>query len=299
MNIRRFEARDRMPVYAMFRESIWDYMFDNGMVKTGDENDLDAYFLEQKNYYIHLEQNASEDWVAEDDSGFIVGWARSIERDKHLQLTHFFVSTKYQGSGIGHALIDRAFPLDRGEQRSIIGTCNPRALALYLRYGVNFQSMAFSFFGSPQKRNLKTDLDIERADSSSRTLDAIVLIDSQVLGYDRRTELEFFMQHQPVFLFRRDKQLAGYAFGWGNHSAGPAAALDSEDMPELLNQIEISALEEEVETLYLTIPSVAQSSVRWALDSGYKMDAFHEVLLAKKPTLKLDRYLLTQSTFTW
>ena len=299
MNIRRFEARDRMPVYEMFRESIWDYMFDYGMVKFGDEKDLDDYFREQKNYYIHLEENASEDWVAEDDSGCIVGWARSIERDQHLQLTHFFVSTKCQGSGVGRALLDRAFPLNRGEQRSIIATCNPRALSLYLRYGVSFQSMAFSFAGKPQKQELNSDLDIERADPSCRTLDAIVRIDSQVLGYDRRTELDFFMRFQPLFLFSRNSQLVGYAFGWGNYSAGPAAALDAEDMPSLLSQIEKSAFDQEVETLYLTIPSVAHSAVHWALEAGYKMDAFQEMLLAKEPTLKLDRYLLTQSTFTW
>ena len=101
MKYRRFEKADRMPVYRMFRESIWDFMSANGMVEAIDEKELDAYLVEQKNYYIHLEENASEDWVAEDDSAEIVGWARSIERDNHLQLTHFFVSTKNQSAGVG------------------------------------------------------------------------------------------------------------------------------------------------------------------------------------------------------
>ena len=88
---------------------------------------------------------------------------------------------------------------------------------MYLRYEVNFQSMAFSLYGEPQRRDWHSDLDVELAIASSKTLDAVVEIDSQVLDYERRLELEFFMQYQPVYLFRRKDQLVGYAFGWGHH----------------------------------------------------------------------------------
>ena len=85
-------------------------------------------------------------------AGQLLGWARSIERDDHLELTHFFVDTNTQGSGVGHELLDLAFPVHRGKQRSIIATTNPRALSLYLRYDVSFQGMAFSIYGEPQDR---------------------------------------------------------------------------------------------------------------------------------------------------
>ena len=263
-----------MPVYRMFRESLWDYMLQHGLASTEDENDVDEYFRQQQNLYVHLEQTASEDWVAENDNGNLVGWARSIERDNHLQLTHFFVDSDVQGGGVGRALLDRAFPLNRGDQRSVIATTNTRALSLYLRQDVSFQGMAFSFYGEPHIRECDSDLDVEQADASPKTLESIVAIDSQVLGYRRPTDLEFFMNQQPVFLFRRAGRLLGYAFGCDGYSAGPAATLEPQHLPTLLHQIERSACQAGMDSLWLTVPAAAGQAVTWALSSGYRMDPF-------------------------
>jgi GNAT superfamily N-acetyltransferase len=274
-------------------------MFQHGIVDLDDANDTDEFFRQQRNLYVHLEQTATEDWVAEDDTHGIVGWARSVERDNHLQLTHFFVSTAAQGGGVGRALLDLAFPLGRGLQRSIISTTNTRALSLYLRYGVDFQGMAFSFYGEPQNRELDSDLEIEQVETSSKTLENIAAIDAQVLGYRRPIDLEFFMNNQPTFLFRRSSRLVAYAFGCDGNSAGPAAALDPEDLPALLHKIEHSAYHAELDSLWLTIPAAAKAAVSWSLTSGYKIDPFYEVLLAKNPSMKLDRFIMTQSAFVW
>jgi GNAT superfamily N-acetyltransferase len=299
INYRRFESQDRMPVYRMFRDSIWDYMLHHRLAHNDDEPEIEDYFRRQQNLYLHLEQTACEDWVAEDERLAVIGWARSIERDNHLQLTHFFVSTAAQGRGVGRKLLDLAFPPGRGQQRSIIATTNTSALSLYLRQDVSFTGMAFSFFGEPQERKLKSDLEIARTESSSKTLQDILAIDREVLGYRRSTDLEFFMSHQPVYLFRRDGRLAAYAFGCDGNSAGPAAALDPQDLPALLQQIEKSACQLEMDSLWLTIPAAARQAVDWALASGYRMDPFHEVLLAREPSMKLDRYIMTESAFLW
>jgi hypothetical protein len=44
---------------------------------------------------------------------------------------------------------------------------------------------------------------------------------------------------------------------------------------------------------------VAKRAVSWALTSGYKIDPFYEVLLAKNPSMNLDRFIMTQSAFVW
>jgi len=296
---RRFEPRDRKPVYRLFRQSIWDYMLQGGIVNEEDSYDVDEYFRQQQGLYLHLEKHATEDWVAEDGGQKLVGWARSIERDNHLELTHFFVDTKTQGSGVGRTLLDRAFPVGRSQQRSIIATTNPRALALYLRYDVSFQGMAFSVYGKPEKRGCDTDLAIKQATASTQTHDTIVDIENQVLGYRRSTELDFFMKNQPIFLFYREDIPVGYAFGCDGNSAGPAAALDPEDLPALLHTIERSACEINLESLWLTLPANAKQAVSWALENGYQIDPFHEMLLAKNPVMKFDRYIMTQSAFVW
>lgn len=296
---RKFAPDDRMPVYRMFRETIWDYMLQHGIASPDYENEVDEYFQRQQNLYVHLERVASEDWVAENDNGDLVGWARSIERDGHLQLTHFFVDPNTQGSGVGRTLLERAFPLGRGDQRSIIATTNPSALSLYLRHDVSFQGMAFSFYGEPKVRAFDSNLAVEQPDASPEVLEQILSIDAQVLGYRRPAELEFFMHQQPVFLFYRDQQLVAYAFGCDGYSSGPAATLEPEHLPAILHQIERSASESDMDSLWLTIPAPARQAVTWALDSGYRIDPFYEVLLARKPTLKLDRYIMAQSAFVW
>lgn len=274
-------------------------MLQHGLASTEDENDIDEYFRQQQNLYVHLEQTANEDWVAENDHGNLVGWARSIERDSHLQLTHFFVDSDAQGGGVGRALLDRAFPLNRGDQRSVIATTNTRALSLYLRQDVCFQGMAFSFYGEPHIREFDSGLDVEQADASPKTLESIVAIDSKVLGYRRPTDLEFFMSQQPAFLFRHAGRLVGYAFGCDGYSAGPAATLEPQHLPALLYQIERSACQAGMDSLWLTVPAAAQQAVTWALSSGYRMDPFYEVLLAREPSMKLDRFIMTQSAFVW
>jgi len=161
--------------------------------------------------------------------------------------------------------------------------------------------MTFDFCGEPQIRELDSDLEVEQVKASSKTLENIVAIDAQVLGYRRSIDLEFFMNNQPTFLFRRRGRLVAYAFGCAGNSARPAAALDPEDLPALLRQIEYNAYQTGLDSLWLAIPAVAKSAVSWALTSGYKIDFFYEVLvlLAKNPLMNLDRFIITQSGFVW
>ncbi len=296
---RTFEPGDRDPVYRLFRESVWDFMLQRGIVTADDEYDVDEYFRQQRGQYLHLEDTACEDWVAVNEEDRLLGWARSIERDNHLQLTHFFVDPGAQEQGIGRALLERAFPLSRGSQRSIIATTDTRALSLYLRHGVNFQGMAFSFFGEPKLREIASDLELVQAEASTNTLDQVIAIEAEVLGYRRPVDIEFFMQQQPTYLFYRDGRAVAYAFGCNGSSAGPAAALDPAHLPILLNQIERSAVEHQAQTLWLTIPAAAHPAVDWALSCGYQIDPFYEVLLARFPSMQFDRYIMTQSAFIW
>ena len=299
MHYRPFAPKDREAAFRLFRESIHAYMLGLGMVDAHAPIDYDGNWRRQQDLYRHLEQTAAEDWVAQDDDGALVGWARSVERDGHLQLTHFFVAPGTQGAGVGRQLLHRAFPPGRGRQRSIIATTSPGALSLYLRHGVDYQCMAFSFIGRPQARaDDEGDLRIERVQPAADTLDRLVEIDAQVLGFRRAVDLEYFMCRQPVYLAWRADCLAGYAFGSDGLSSGPAAALRPQDLPALLRRVEASACDAGVDELLLMIPARAADAVNWALTSGYRIDPFYEVLLANTP-MQLDRYLLTDSTFTW
>ena len=63
MKCRKLESPDRIPVYKLFRESLWDYMLQHGLADGSDKNDIDEELRQQENLYVHLEHTASEDWV--------------------------------------------------------------------------------------------------------------------------------------------------------------------------------------------------------------------------------------------
>ena len=83
-----------------------------------------------------MAEHAAEWWVAEDqESGRVVGYARSVERGGLFELAEFFVLPDNQSAGIGRALLDKAFPAGRGEVRAIIATTDVRAQARYYQAG--------------------------------------------------------------------------------------------------------------------------------------------------------------------
>ena len=170
---------------------------------------------------------------------------------------------------------------------------------LYLRQDVSFQGMAFSFFGTPRKRDFDSDLEVEQAQASPETLQSVVEIDASVLGYRRPQDMEFFLDHQPLFLFRKAGRQVAYAFGCDGYAAGPAAAIDPQHLPALLHQIERSACDAGMDSLWLTVPAQASQAVDWALSCGYRIDPFYEVLLAREPSMQLDRFVMTQCAFIW
>ena len=103
---------DIRPAYAVFRRSLFDYLFRQSLMDetTAKDPPIESDWRRQSAWIEHLWASAAENWVAQDAAGCIVGWAMSVERDSHLELTHFFVDPGVQAKGIGRSLIQRAFP---------------------------------------------------------------------------------------------------------------------------------------------------------------------------------------------
>src|SRR5262245_21962110 len=152
------------PAYAVFRRSLFDYLFRLGMVDEATAKDpaIEASWKRLSVWIEHLWRSAAENWIAVDAAGCVVGWAMSVERDGHLELTHFFVEPGVQAKGIGQNLIKRTFPEGRAPYRSIIATQDTRALSLYLRLGVGYVTTSAEFVIMPRRIEPMTDLVFER-----------------------------------------------------------------------------------------------------------------------------------------
>ena len=278
----------------MFRASVFKYVQDIGLVSPEEKDGVEGAWERQRSMMVHLENTVAEDWVAELD-GKIVGWGRSVERGGHLQLTHFFVHPDAQGRGVGRGILERAFPASRGTSRSILATQNPLALSLYLRSGVSVHGNSIELGRHP--RSLESDSDI--ALEATELTDEVREIDRDVVGYEREIDLEFLANDRPLYLVKKGTETAGYAFGLQGMYVGPVGVLDAKDLQPTVALLEAAAARDGAEDFRITIPAPAAETVRWALDNGYRIDPFYEMLLMDSPVISLDRYVMTQPSFIW
>jgi GNAT superfamily N-acetyltransferase len=299
VSFRRAEAGDQRLVFEVFRASLWAYVRRAGVVGSEDEDDVEAAWRRQGPLMEHLGVTATEDWLAEDESGRVVGMARSIERHGHVQLTHFFVSPDVQAGGIGRSLLERAFPIGWGRHRSVIATLHPQALGLYLRFGVKGRGLGLALSKKPAEIEVPTTLRIEEVGPGRAAEGAIGAIDEQVLGFSRTVDIRFLLAERPAYLFWRGRKAVAYLFAGTGRVAGPAAALDRSDLPALIARQELLALAAGHEATSVGISTAAADTLSWALEHGYRIEPFYELLLSDAPTMKLDRYLMTQPPFIW
>jgi GNAT superfamily N-acetyltransferase len=288
--IRPGTSDDVRPAYDVFRTSLWDYLEQIGVISPGTPNDIEASWAKHKSVVGHIYRHAAEFWVAEDAAG-ILGLARSLERDGVLQLTEFFVHPRNQAGGVGRALLERAFPLGRGRHRSIMATQNPRALGLYLKFGVTFQSTLTDFQIRPVSHEYSTDLEFINLSDLDDPVTAVGAIDRRFLDHERPEDIEFFMSDRPGFAYRRNGDVVGYGFESNGDSAGPILASDPADIPAALSHLENSAAEAEIEEIDVGIALDSTTAVRWMLDRRHQMVPFHIALLGSDPFIPRDRYI--------
>jgi GNAT superfamily N-acetyltransferase len=291
-DVRPGTSADIMPAFAVFRRSLWDLLQRSGVMPADRADNLDRAWAVMQSSIEHLAEHASEFWVAEDEGG-LVGMARSIERDGVLQLTEFFVDPATQSRGIGRALLDRAFPPGRGRHRSIIATTDPRALSLYLRSGVRFQTLLAPVTIEPDAHAFETDLEFIPLDAVDDPVAAIAALDRRHLDHERTLEIEFLIGDRPGFLLRRDSEYVGYGFGSDGHFAGPALVDRPSDLPAVLSQMENSAAEAGIRRYDVEFALDARTAVDWALARGHRLSAFYTALLGSSAFVPRDRYVLT------
>jgi GNAT superfamily N-acetyltransferase len=297
---------DIAPAYAMFRRSIYGYLFRLGMVDEATAKDppIAEAWRRQREWIEHLWRTSSENWVAVDQAGDLIGWAMSIERDGHLELTHFFVEPGRQGAGVGRALVEKAFPPGRGRHRTINATQDPSALSIYLSCGVHHVTDTVDVLLKPVPFDRTTDLEFRRLEVSETSVQEIIAIERTLLDFAREQDIRFMLANRPAWLASRNGTAVGYAFGVQPNPAGvedfspacgPMGALDPADIPALVDQVIDQAVD--VSEFFITVPFMNQQAISHVLKRGGRIDPFYLMILSDSPTMKLDRYIHTSPSF--
>jgi len=252
----------------------------------------DASAWEQRRpLFEHLARTADHLWLAEDD-GRPIGYARSILRDHVRELTELFVLPGLQSKGVGRELLERAFPVDGAEHRSLIATPDVRAVARYLRCGLAGRLSIYGFSRAPEAVQVSSDLRAEPLRLDEPTLARLATIDRALLGYRRDVDHRWFAEHRHGQAYRRGAEIVAYGYappmpGW----SGPYAALDPSDLPRLLADAETEAHRAGHPEVSFDVALTNRAAIDHLLGRGYQLQAFPMIFFADAELGQLDRYV--------
>ena len=284
--LRRGTPADTPAVFEVFLASARDLAIRNGTPWESTDADLRERLWPLLE---HIGAHAAEWWVAESADGEIVGYARSVERGGLLELTEFFVHPDRQSAGVGTALLERAFPADRGQVRAIIATTDLRAQARYYRAGTVARFPIVSMEGPPTAVAVD-DPSLEAIRAGAADIDTLRDIERSVLEFDRGDEFGWLLERREGWVYRRDGRAIGFAFVAAEGS-GPIAAREAEDQASMLRHVETRAVELGVRLLSLEVPMINGVAMRHLLDRGFKIDPFLTLLMSSRPFGQFDRYI--------
>ncbi len=239
-----------------------------------------------------LAAHAAEWWVAEaQDRDELIGYARSIERGGLFELTELFVRPGLQSKGVGRQLIEHAFPIGRGDVRSIIATTDVRATARYYAADTVARFPYFTLTGAPRRDADRDGVTAEAIATDAGALAAVTRIEREVLDFPRGTdELRWLAETRAGHLFMRNGEPIGFAF-IQTSGAGPIAALEPADLPAILGHVEALAADAGTDRLELEVPAVNEVAIRHLLGRGFHIDPWINLLMSNRPFGRFDRYI--------
>jgi GNAT superfamily N-acetyltransferase len=287
--IRPGTPEDARPCLDLLWASVTDLASRHGAPLEGSADD---WWQGTEQVYRFLAAHNAGWWVAEDpQTRQLIGYARSIERGGLFELTEFFVRPGQQARGLGKRLLDLAFPNGRGDPRVIVATGDPRALARYYAAGTIARFPFFTLAALPAGGDPNARLTSVAIAPGSKEVAATVDIEREVLEYGRGSdEFDWLLGLREGHLYMRGDHPVGFAFV-GKSGAGPMAALDPADLPDILLHVEGRARALGVEKLELEVPSVNATAVRHLLGRGFRIDPFGTNFMSSRPFGQFDRFI--------
>jgi len=256
---------------------------------------IDKLWNRRRTLWEHLSSTCDQYWVAENEKEEIIGYARSIVRGDHRELTEFFVLPDNQSAGVGRELITRAFPNDT-PHRSIIATTDFRALARYLKAGVYPFLTGLYLERKPDVVDFKSDIQFEIVENDEATLQTLTEIDSVILGHRRDVDHHFLMQDRTLYFYKRGNAIGGYGY-INKDYYGPFAVLDKKDIPTVLAHAETQANHLGAEYIGFETPAINTLAIDYLMGRGYRIEGFLTSILSNKPFGKFENYLLSSPPF--
>jgi GNAT superfamily N-acetyltransferase len=287
ITIRRGRPEDARPAFDLSIAAMSDLFARLGTPWTLDSA---TFWASLEPILSHLATTAAEWWVAIDDGdGSIVGYSRSIERGGLFELTELFVRPDRQSAGLGRQLIEKAFPIGRGEVRAIVATTDVRALARYYAAGTVVRFPIASLTGVPRPTD-PGELDLEAVPATLDNLGELAAIERAVVGYPRHADYPWLIENRDGHLYNRDGRWVGFSFV-SRDGSGPIAALDPADQVSILLHAEGRAHAMGMDEFSVEVAMPNEVAMRHLLGRGFRIEPPLTMLMSSVPFGRFDRFL--------
>lgn len=294
---RRATLADNFTTFTICRRSLEDFSQRMGVQAITGANDPQTkskLWDIRRPLWEHLTATSDNYWLAEKD-GEAIGYARSILRGDHRELTEFFVLPEAQSAGVGRELLRLAFPRDT-PHRSIIATPDQRAMSRYLKAGVYPFQTELYFERVPEPVTFETDLIIKASDEEHASLEALGGLDLAILGHRRDVDHLFLMRDRQLYLYKRHGEIVGYGY-IHREFYGPFALLDKNDFPAVLAHAENEAHKMDASVIGFEVPSVNTAAIDYLSKRKYRLEGFMGSIMSNEPFGKFENYIITSPPY--
>jgi GNAT superfamily N-acetyltransferase len=201
-------------------------------------NDDIAYFARRRSadehaqkLYLDLAQAAPNGAFVAKDVGTPIGIAFPHALEDEWFLSELYVEPSFRKRGIGAQLLQAAAQEAGDDSRSgLLASDEPAAQAFFLQRGVALQTPVIEVSGSIPHENELARMAAGEYRFITEPLEprahraALSQLDREVRGSARPLDHLYCAENGRGFIFRRDEELAGYAYVWPSGRIGPLAA---------------------------------------------------------------------------
>lgn len=233
--------------------------------------------------------------------GKVVAFASTILRGQTHFLSMFWALPSMQSQGVGRRLLTRAFERPNppaSAVRCVYASLDPRAQALYLKFGMRPRGLFYLVKGPP-KRSPRPKRTVElvplgEPGKTSREMLAVAARFDRVFRAARRDDDIRYIMSLPgarFFLVRARGAILGYAVVTEKGRVGPACVTEPRYSAGLAWAIKEAARKMGVEDLVIVVPGVNAGALEVFFRAGLRTP-FFGAWMSAKPIGAFESYLL-------
>ena len=248
--------------------------------------------------YVDLAHVAPDGVFVAKDEGTPIGIAIPHALENEWFLSEIYVEPSFQKRGVGRQLLTEAAKEAGDVTRSgLLEVDELGGIAFFLRRGVSLQTPIAEVSGAIPHENELGRMAAGEYRFITEPLEpvghraALGQLDREVRGTARPLDHLYFSEHGRGFIFRRDEELAGYAYVWPSGRIGPLVAASQTYLVQFL-AFSLATLRQTYGASWCTalVPGTNIRIMRAAMRAGLNIDGIR-LFASDGGALDLARYV--------